>query len=58
MASYRAIHSDRELKKELVNILIESVYYLDLDLAERNRLLRRLMDSYMEYPADHGQVDS
>ncbi len=58
MASFRAIHSDRELKKEFVNILIESVYYLDLDLTERNRLLLRLIDSYIEYENDHDQVDS
>ncbi len=58
MASFRAIHSDRELKKEFVNILIESVYYLDLDIVERNRLLRRLIDSYLEYENDHGQVDA
>ncbi len=58
MASFQAIHSDRQLKKELVNILIESVHYLDMDLAERNRLLRFLMDSYMDLHADNGQVNS
>jgi hypothetical protein len=58
MASYHAKNKDRELKKELVNILMESVHYLDMDLDERNRLLRFLMDSYIVRRADCGQVDS
>lgn len=44
-------NSARAQKKELVNILIDSVYYLDMDLAERHQLLRFLMDSYFKIPA-------
>ncbi|HWR72131.1 MAG TPA: hypothetical protein VN604_03090 [Nitrospirota bacterium] len=35
-----------EQKRELVNILLDSVYYLDLGLAERNTLVCFLMDSF------------
>jgi hypothetical protein len=35
-----------EQKRELVSILLDSVYYLDLGLAERNKLLSFLMDSF------------
>lgn len=41
------IHSIQyEQKRELVNILLDSVYYLDLGLAERNKLFSFLMDSF------------
>jgi hypothetical protein len=35
-----------EQKRELVSILLDSIYYLDLGLAERNKLLSFLMDSF------------
>ena len=38
-------HSN-EQKRELVSILLDSVYYLDLGLAERNKLLCFLLDSF------------
>lgn len=55
MGALLAIDNVREQEKELVNILIDSVYYLDLDLAERYRLLHFLMDSYLNHPADGGR---
>ena len=36
----------REQKKELVDILLDSVYYLDLVLVERRQLLHLLMESF------------
>ncbi|HEY6011738.1 MAG TPA: hypothetical protein VIX18_09725 [Nitrospirota bacterium] len=42
-------------KKELVNILLDSVYYLDLDLIERCQLLRFLLGSFFESPGDGKQ---
>ncbi len=35
-----------EQKRELISILLDSVYYLDLGLAERYKLLSFLMDSF------------
>jgi hypothetical protein len=58
VGTLRAINNVREQEKELVNILIDSVYYLDLDLAERYRLLHFLMDSYLNRPAHGGQKDA
>lgn len=57
MGAFETNNSAREKKKELVNILIDSVYYLDLDLAERHRLLRFLMESYFNVPAHNKQED-
>lgn len=39
------LHS-HEQKRELISILLDSVYYLDLGLAERNKLVCFLMDSF------------
>jgi hypothetical protein len=36
----------QEQEKEIVNILIDSDLYLDMDLAERKRLLRFIETSY------------
>jgi hypothetical protein len=44
-----------EQKRELVNILLDSAYYLDLGLAERHRLVCFLMDSFFNVPADREQ---
>ena len=38
----------REEERELVNILIDSDLYLDMNLAERYRLLHFLMASYYQ----------
>jgi len=38
----------REEEKELVNILIDSDLYLDMNLVERYRLLHFLMASYYQ----------
>ncbi len=38
----------REKEKEIVNILIDSDLYLDMDLAERYRLLHYIVDSYFD----------
>ncbi len=40
-----------EQEKELVNILIDSTLYLDMDLAERYKLLRFIVASYFESSA-------
>ncbi len=58
MGYYRPKSVSRDQKKELVNILIDSGHYLDMDLAERNRLLHFLMDSYLNSRVDEGQADS
>ncbi len=50
-------NSVRDVKRELVSILIDSVHYLDMDLTERNRLLCFLMDSYLRRPALRGRDD-
>lgn len=36
-----------EQERELVSILLESAYYLDLGLVERYKLLRYLLDSFL-----------
>jgi hypothetical protein len=41
-------HIDREQEKEIINILIESGLYLDLELRERFRLLHFIVASYFE----------
>ncbi len=41
----------REQKRELVNILLDSVYYLDLCLAERNKLVCYLLTSFTDSAA-------
>lgn len=40
-----------EQEKEIINILIDSSLYLDMDLAERYRLLRFLETSYFDSSA-------
>ncbi len=45
------ISSAHEQEKEIINILIDSSLYLDMDLAERYRLLRFLETSYFGSPA-------
>jgi len=42
----------RDQKRELIRILLDSVYYLDLGLAERNKLLRFLIASFFNGAAD------
>jgi hypothetical protein len=41
-------NGSREEEKELVNILIDSDLYLDMNLVERYRLLHFLMASYYQ----------
>ncbi len=41
-----------EQEKEIVNILIDSSLYLDMDLAERYRLLHFIVASYFESSAE------
>lgn len=57
-----AASCSRDQKKELVNILLDSVYYLDLGLAERNRLLCLLMGSHsgaaMDREGDQARADA
>lgn len=47
-----AIHTIHEENKELVEILLNSALYLDLDLHERYQLIRFLADCYF-----HGSHD-
>ena len=47
-----AIKNVRDRKKELVGILLESVFYLDLNLAERNALLCLLLHYPVNQPVD------
>lgn len=45
------VNLTHEQEKELVNILIDSSLYLDMDLAERYRLLHFIVASYFESSA-------
>lgn len=47
-----AASCSRDQKKELVNILLDSVYYLELGLVERNKLLCLLMESHDDVAGD------
>jgi hypothetical protein len=46
MKKIEATGQAQEQQKEIVNILIDSDLYLDMDLAERKRLLRFIEASY------------
>ncbi len=46
MSDQPAINSIHELEKEIVSILINSDLYLDMELAERYRLIHFLEASY------------
>ncbi len=48
MAKALSVIDYHEREKELIDILIDSDLYLDLDLAERRRLIRFLLASYFE----------
>ena len=50
-----AAGGSRENEQELVNILIDSDLYLDLNLKERYLLLHFLMASYYHKPAETGE---
>jgi hypothetical protein len=41
--------STLEQEKEIINILIDSSLYLDMDLVERYRLLHFIVSSYFRY---------
>jgi hypothetical protein len=41
-------NKNQEQEKEIVSILIDSALYLDMDLAERCRLLHFIEESYFE----------
>jgi len=48
----------QEDEKELVNILIDSDLYLDMNLIDRHRLLHFLMVSYYQrHTADKGEKE-
>jgi hypothetical protein len=46
--TYSELH---EREREIVNILIDSDFYLDMDLDERLRLLHHIVKSFVESPA-------
>jgi hypothetical protein len=47
MLTYRTFH---EKEREIVNILIDSDLYLDMDLTERFTLVRHIVTSFFESP--------
>jgi hypothetical protein len=51
MANKLTCSSYQEQEREIVNILIDSDLYLDMDLAERFRLIRHIVKSFFESPA-------
>jgi hypothetical protein len=51
MADMLTCSTFHEQEREVVNILIDSDLYLDMDLAERFRLIRHIVKSFFEPPA-------
>ena len=49
MKSSATIGNITEQEKEIISILIDSSLYLDMDLAERYRLLHFIVSSYFKY---------
>lgn len=52
MADILTCNTFHEQEREIVNILIDSDLYLDMDLAERFKLIHHIVRSFFESHAD------